>query len=515
MRRLQLRVPSSSNASRGKQLKVVPKDPQPDSNTTIFYQGDTFDVSRPRLGYPALLFTEMDTKDAFQKLIDDKVFLTPERLETGPIKEQREVSYFDPDVDRILIVVELRTLLLDNLASLNQRESFIPLYTTFRDFPNNPEDIFALQLEYRNANVIQFGNKIDLGDLNLSQADIDGGDSIVLPTSRDVRITLYPAASDKADSPEYFGFATTKFADLFVRIGEPVQFFVRQDAQAEQNFFRHDLGIQPTAGDLPAARPSAGQQPGKRCGLCRGRQGIESSTLMQRLATQLGVDFKGLSLIGKPGERTQFGCSSRIRNTVAPDNSSLTFATQSDLLNHWLCVTSFTIERDWTWDGLSESGITIKRHKQFTGEAATVVDETVGYVQLKKTASRVATNNPDRSHTRIVFIDAVEPKKDTTLASNSCSSFPEHHRCVVHTGAQLHRRCGSAIVHRRNREPGCAIAGNQHSLAGIGGEGRGYRAFALPAQRHIFGDRRPRSAISGWNFPSRSKIPTTPVSHAS
>jgi hypothetical protein len=145
---------------------------------------------------------------------------------------------------------------------------------------------------------------------------------------------------------------------------------------------------------------------------------------MQRLATQLGVDFKGLGLIGKPGERTQFGCSSRIRNTVAPDNSSLTFATQSDLLNHWLCVTSFTIERDWTWDGLSESGITIKRHKQFTGEAATVVDETVGYVQLKKTASRVATNNPDRSHTRIVFIDAVEPKKDTTLASTLAHPFP-------------------------------------------------------------------------------------------
>ena len=33
----------------------------------------------------------------------------------------------------------------------------------------------------------------------------------------------------------------TKFADLFVRIGEPVQFFVRQDAKAKQNFFRHDL----------------------------------------------------------------------------------------------------------------------------------------------------------------------------------------------------------------------------------------------------------------------------------
>jgi hypothetical protein len=407
-----------------KQLKVVPKDPQPNSNTAIFYEGDTFDVSRPRLGYPALLFTEMDTKDAFQKLLDDKAFLHTGKTGKETIKEQREVSYFDPDVDRILVVVELKTLLLDNLASLNQREAFIPLYTTFRDFPNTPEDIFTLQLEYRDANVIRFGNKIDLGDLNLSQTDIDNRDSIVLPKSRDVRITLYPVASDKADSPEYFGFATTQFGDSFVRTGVPVQFFVRQDAQAEQNFFRHDLESRQLQAIYLQPDPAQVNNPESVVAFAVEGKEMSQSTLMQRLAIQLGVDFKDLSLIGKPGERTQFGCSSRIRNTVAPDNSSLTFATQDELLNHWLCVTSFTIERDWTWDGLSETGITIKRHKQFTGEAATVVDETVGYVQLKKTASRVATSNPDRSHTRIIFIDAVEPKKDTTLSSTLAHPFP-------------------------------------------------------------------------------------------
>jgi hypothetical protein len=366
----------------------------------------------------------MDTKDAFQKLLHDKAFLHTGKTGNETIKEQREVSYFDPDADRILVVVELKTLLLDNLASLNQREAFIPLYTTFRDFPDNPEDVFALQLEYRDANVIQFGNKIDLGDLNLSQADIDNGISIVLPTSRDIRITLYPVASDKADSPEYFGFTTTQFGDSFVRTGEPVQFFVRQDAEKEQNFFRHDLeSRQLQAIYLQPDPPQVNNPVSVVAFAVEGKQ-ISQSTLMQRLATQLGVDFKGLSLIVKPGERTQFGCSSRIRNTIAPDNSSLTFATQGELLNHWLCVTSFTVERDWTWDGLSETGITIKRRKQFTGEAATVVDEIVGYVHLKKTASRVATSNPDRGHTRIIFIDAVEPKKDTTLASTLAHSFP-------------------------------------------------------------------------------------------
>src|SRR5437868_11230496 len=107
---------------------------------------------------------------------------------------------------------------------------------------------------------------------------------------------------------------------------------------------------------------------------------------MQRLAAQLGLDFKGLSLIGKPGERIQFGCSNRIRHTLAPDNSSLTFATKGDLINHWLCVLSFEVNRDWTWDGLSETGIEIHRHKQFTNETATVEDDVAGYIQLKKTA---------------------------------------------------------------------------------------------------------------------------------
>jgi hypothetical protein len=318
----------------------------------------------------------------------------------------------------------LKTLLLDNLASLSQREPFIPLYTTFRDFPKNLEVPFTLQLEYRGANIIQFGNKIDLGDLNLSQTDIDNGDSIVLPTSRDVRITLYPVASDKADSPGYFGLAPTRFGDSLARTGEPVQFFVRQDAQEERNFFRHDLeSKQLQAIYLQPDSPQVNNPVSVVAVAVEGKE-MNQSTLMQRLATQLGLDFKGLSLIGNPGERTQFGCSSRIRNTVAPDNSSLTFGTDRELLNHWLCVLSFTIERDWTWDGLSQTGITIKRKKEFTGEAATLSDETVGYVQLKKTASRVATDNPDRSHTRIIFIDAVEPKKDMTLASTLAHPFP-------------------------------------------------------------------------------------------
>lgn len=409
-----------------KQLVIKPKtaQPNPNASTAVFFEGTSFEVARPRLGYPALLFTEMDTTDAFKKLVIDKDFLHADKKPNEKIKEQRAVSYFDPDVDQMFVVVELKTLALDNLASLGQNEAFIPLYTTFRKFPTDPEKPFKLELEYRSANVIDFGNPADLGDLGLSQTDIDNGSRIVLPQSRDIRITLYPVCSDKPTKPSYFGFKRTRFGEQFVRSGEPTQFFVRQDAKDEPRFFKLDLESNQLQGVYLQPDPHQLIHPLSFVAeLVEGKE-LDQATVMQRLATQLDVDLKGLTLMGKPGERIQFGCSSRIRHTLAPDNSSLTFATKGDLINHWLCVLSFEIQRDWTWDGLSEKGITVKRRKLFTGEAATEETEGVGEIRLIKTASRLATTKPDRSYTRIVFIDAVEPKKDLSKPTTQTHPFP-------------------------------------------------------------------------------------------
>ena len=413
-----------------KQLTVEPVTPQlnPDSGTAVFYRGTAFTVTRPRLGYPALLFTQMDTADAFQKLLDDKDFLHTGKVGKETIKAPRAVGYFDPDVDRFLVVVELRTLLMDNLASLNQREACIPLYTTLRSFDADPESPFTLDLDYRDANVIDFGNPVDFGDLGVSQAEIDAGGALVLPRSRDIRITLLPVCSDKAALPAYFGFAKTAFAGQLLRTGEPVQFFVREDADDESNFFRRGLQAHQLQG--LCLQPEAPQVVNAQTFIAETVEGkaLVNSTLMQRLAAQLDVDFKGLSLIGRPGQRIQFGCSRRIRHTLAPDASSLTFATTGDLVDHWLMVLSFDIQRDWTWDGLSDAGIEIERHHQFTDEPATAQTEVVGHVPLKKTASRQALGTPavapDRSSTRIVFIDAIEPKKDVTRTTTHAHPFP-------------------------------------------------------------------------------------------
>lgn len=414
-----------------KQLKVtplaVPADPK--SRGTRFLDGDLFEVARPRLGYPALLFTGLDTDDAMAKLVEDRKFLY---VPGQPVKEPRAVSWFDPDVDRMLVVVDLRTLALDTAASRAGDEAFIPLFTTFRDFDPDPEQPFRLALEYRDANVIDFTDPATFGDLELSQDDLDAGGPLVLPTSRDVRITLLPVCSDKAGQPAYFGFAPTEHAGALIRTGESTQFFVRQDATDEFDFFRKPgeaLRLVGPDADVFRKNVEALQgiylQPDSPTIINQDtieRQRVEGRetdrpTPMQRLASQLGVEARGSTLIGLPGERIHFGCSHRIRHTLAPDHSSLTFATEGELLNHWLMGLSFDVLRDWTWDGLAPAGIDIERTKEFTGEAATVETLSVGRLQMIRTASRVATDRPQRSYARVVFIDAVEPKKDAAPAT--------------------------------------------------------------------------------------------------
>ncbi|MEO8108984.1 MAG: hypothetical protein ABI594_03080 [Ginsengibacter sp.] len=425
-----------------KQLTLVPLDPQlaqvlprlpiPTGVTSSKYlQGNNFDVFRPRLGYPALLFTEMDTNIAFQKLIDDKNFLYPDGADSAKVTETRGVGFFDPDVDKMMVIVEVKSLLMDNLASSTQREPYLPLYTTFRNFADDPSEAFTIALEYQNANSI-FNPKGDLGDFAAFVLNIDDNDApIVVPTSREVRITLVPVCSEKnAPLSQYFGFNKTNIGGELVHAGEQIQFFVRQQADEEIDFLLNELDSRELRGIY--LQPDPIQVKNFATNTKETAEGKESEqvSIIKRLSSALDVGSTKMTLIGKPGERIVFGCSNRIRHTLAPDNSSLTFSAKNDLFNHWLCVVSLNVNRDWSWDGLNSMGIEVRRTKKFTGENDTEVTETVGYIQPKKTASRLAIDNaphasmPDRSYTRIVFIDAVEPKKELGLPSTALHPFP-------------------------------------------------------------------------------------------
>ena len=87
--------------------------------------------------------------------------------------------------------------------------------------------------------------------------------------------------------------------------------------------------------------------------------------MIQRLSQELGLENTGLTLVGRKGERIQFGCSNRIRHSLSPDHSSITFASKGDLMNHWISCISLQVERDWTWDALEDLSFVFNRKKKF------------------------------------------------------------------------------------------------------------------------------------------------------
>ena len=147
---------------------------------------------------------------------------------------------------------------------------------------------------------------------------------------------------------------------------------------------------------------------------CSGKEVEQTPDMVQRLADQLGVESHGLTLVGKKGQRVQFGCSQPHPPYAAPDNSSITFASKGDLVHHWLCCILLDVERDWTWDGLEDRSFVISAPQALQGRRRLTEIDTleVGDIEIRKTAPFNALHDPDRSHTTLVFIDAVEPKNE-------------------------------------------------------------------------------------------------------
>lgn len=165
----------------------------------------------------------------------------------------------------------------------------------------------------------------------------------------------------------------------------------------------------------------------------------QPTTIMDRLSIAIGAENKGMSLLGKQGQRWQFGVSRFIRNTTSPDNTSVTFATKKDLLNHWLVPITLLVNRDWTWDGLAVIGFSIYRRNIFLRDAmqlmgatdqeaflennttkdiltnaaiTNAVSETlVGEMNFTHAINLPALLQADRSQTYACFLDAIEPKQ--------------------------------------------------------------------------------------------------------
>ncbi len=378
-----------------------------------YFTGKVLSMQRPLLGYRAVLFTEEYANGKYDEAITN---LKADRDKS--LTEKREFGLPDPDVGSVEVVVEVKALGMDMLLRYNtdSRDNYARLYVTRRKFPPAFDGTLDIPVKFVDAPVLNFTDSQDLGELGLVAGgdDIDLHKDIVLPTSRDIRITLRPVLDDKT---EYYADS-----DLPEK-GKPVTFITRKAAADETALFKatddvdriRGIWLQPDTDTY--LRANLGEV------FVENYLSTNSSSMMERLADAISksipVETKGLALLGKQGARVQFGVSRFIRHSMSPDSTNITFSTKSDLLNHWIIPVTLLLNRDWTWDGAMPVSFDVYRQKKFVGAGLPEnvrdhipwgPEEHVGDIEMKQVINIQALYEPDRSQTYLCFIDALEPK---------------------------------------------------------------------------------------------------------
>lgn len=366
-------------------------------------------IQRPLLNYPAVVFTgkyQAKGQDPIQLLIDS----------TNTPDGNKVPAIADPDVTKVEIKVEVETLRLDNLLSDSGRENYVTLYTTLRSFSDGFDDAMNLTVNFRDVNSLNLGDLDNpFNDVSINKPAIDSMNEIILPTARKIRVTLRGACD--GDST-YFGFINNGNHDLDSRYGKATQFFFYKESTNEVDFLLPKANV-PMVQALylqPDPIPLASKELVVSSFLQKEKE-IQMPDIVQRLAREVGVEAKGMTLTTKKGERVIFGCSNRIRHSLAPDMSSITFASKSDLASHWLGCLVFKMNRDWSWDALQDVSFTISRDKKFKHDPDTDKEhlDVLGDIEIKHSASFESLQADtfgivDRSDATLIFIDAIEPK---------------------------------------------------------------------------------------------------------
>lgn len=384
----------------------------------VYFEDEQILMKRPLLGYPSVLYTG-HYPNAVQDLINDGDIA---------IAEKRVVGLPDPDVEAVEIIVEVKALEMDMLLRHNHdsKESYAKLYIAKRLFPADMQGDLSVSITYVDAPVLMFTDSDNLGDLGLvaNGENINDINEIVLPSSRDIRITIVPVVAQKDNY-----YATDS---VLHKKGKPISFITRRDSKNERDLFKstgnedmiRGLWLQPDSNDyLKASNTKIFVEQLAVAG---------ESKIMERLVSaidqSIDVEAKGMSLVGKMGSRIQFGASRLIRNNLSPDSTSITISTKSDLFNQWIIPVTLLLNRDWTWDGFKPVSIQFFRKKKWVGRGQSIEErdliewgeeEFVGDVEFKQTINIQSLYNPDRSQTGICFLDALEPKPEKT------SDFPE------------------------------------------------------------------------------------------
>ena len=341
-----------------KSLEVVSSPPIPPYPTTppAVRTIQTLAVRRPRINYPEAIFAGVDPS-TFS--LTNLGALIQDAWTSG-----RAINVPDPDVDRFEVQVEARVPAHDTGVPGTDPGDldgvFRVIYSLEIPFPAGTDPTVTLSLNYTDG----------IDDISTASTPAPDTTDLPIPTSRDIRVRLFPKAAARAN---YYG------SDA-VTVGLPTDYIVRQEATIEDAIFPDNPELQLQAFYF---------QPG--------------ANISQLLAQQLGLKQQGFSFSGFPGQRTVFGGSGSIRHSVSADDGSLTFSNQTELLGQWIVALVLDLDRDWTWDGFGQPALSFQRN-----------GSNIGVIAFPRVVAAEAIGNPgqipDRSSSRIVFFDAVNPQ---------------------------------------------------------------------------------------------------------
>jgi hypothetical protein len=272
-------------------------------------------------------------------------------------------------------------------------DGLVEWYRTTRPFPAAPIDPLALALDWRDA--------ADYRDLDLTpQIGAEGTVTgpVLVPTARDVRLEI--RALGRADLT-YFGSDEAR-----VGLVETVDLHGLATPTAELDVLRslppsdalRSVFLRPDPdGDTAAVRTIVAQND-------------PSPALLARLASSLDLVAQGPLLRGQASDRIALGCAG-LTHHAAPDASSLELTDPAELAGQWITAVQLVLDRDWTWRGAGSPTLVVTRTVALPDAVGAAVEQTVvGSIELMASVNTQAVMRPDRSHTRLVFLDAMPPR---------------------------------------------------------------------------------------------------------
>lgn len=340
-------------------------------------------IRRPRLGYPEAVFA---AGPAARTSLLAQIAANDAGLPT----DAKAPTIHDPDTAFLQIRVLVRPPKFDPQAD---DEGFIQWYKTTRSFPADPTQPLDLALSWQDA--------ADYREVDISpQLGAEGaiGGPITLTTARDVRLEIRALGRNDL----------AYFASQKARLGlvEDIDFHAVAAELAEADILRP----LPPSDMLRSVflRPDpVGERATVRAVVA---QNEPSPALLGRLASALDLVADGPMLMGQVGDRIAFGCAG-LTYHAAPDASSIEFADPAELAGQWINAVQVVIDRDWTWRGAGSPTLVVNRTVTLPDAMGAVSESVdVGTIELMNTINVQAARKPDRSFTRMVFIDALPPR---------------------------------------------------------------------------------------------------------